>query len=104
MNTLELAKIAYKSLDDKMGIDIKVLDISEISIMGDYFIVASGSNPNQLKAMSDDVEQELYKVGCKLKHTEGHRSNTWVLLDFGDIIVHIFNQEDREFYLSLIHI
>ncbi len=99
-NSLQGAKIAYKALDDKLALDIRVLDISNISSLGDYFIIASGSNSNQLKAMADEVDEKMFKAGFILKHTEGlqtHNRN-WVLMDFGDIIVHIFHKDDREFY------
>ena len=99
-NSLEGAKIAYAALDDKLAIDIRVLDISKISTLADYFVIASGSNPNQLKAMADSVDENLYKAGYILKHTEGmqNHSRSWVLMDYGDIVVHLFNKEDREFY------
>lgn len=92
------AKTAYKALDDKMGLDINVLDIREISVIADYFVIASGNNPSQLKAMADEVEEQLYKAGFKLNHSEGFQTKSWILLDFGDIVVHLFNKEDREFY------
>ncbi len=92
-------KAAYKALDDKLAVDIRVLEISEISVIADYFVIASGANSNQLKAMADNVEEELYKAGFQLNHSEGAQFNSsWILLDFGDIIVHLFNKEDREFY------
>lgn len=92
-------KVAYKALDDKMGIDIVALDISEISVIADYFIIASASNSSQLKAMADEVEEKLYKeAGFRLNHAEGFQTKSWILLDFGDIVVHLFNKEDREFY------
>lgn len=94
----EGAKIAYKALDDKLAIDIKVLDITNVSSLADYFIIASGSNPNQLRAMSDEVDEKLFKAGFRLRHSEGMTSKNWVLMDFGDIVVHLFNKEDREFY------
>ena len=99
-NSLEGAKIAYLALDDKLAIDIKVLDISNISTLADYFIIASGSNSNQLKAMANEVDEKLFKAGFILKHTEGIQSHnrSWVLMDFGDIIVHLFDKEDRDFY------
>ncbi len=91
-------KAAFKGLDDKLAKDIKILEISELSPIADYFIIASGSNPNQIKAMADSVEEELHKAGFPLKHSEGMQTGSWVLLDFGDIIVHLFNDEDRDFY------
>lgn len=92
------AKIAYDALADKKGENIKIIDISEVSPIADYFIIADGANQNQLQAMCDAVDEELYKAGCKLKQTEGNRNSTWILMDYGDIIVHVFSKEDRLFY------
>ena len=92
------AKIAYNALADKKGDNIKIIDISEISPIADYFIIADGANQNQLQAMCDAVEEELYKAGCNLKQTEGNRNSTWILMDYGDVIVHVFSKEDRLFY------
>ncbi len=94
----KFAKIAYDALSDKKGDNIKIIDISEISPIADYFIIADGANQNQLQAMCDAVEEALYKAGCKLKQTEGNRSSTWILMDYGDVIVHVFSKEDRLFY------
>ncbi len=95
----DAAKVAYKAIDDKMGIDIKVIDIAEVSPIADYFVIASARNSSQLKAMADAVEEQLYKE-CKMEktHIEGMQTKSWILLDFNDIIVHLFNEEDREFY------
>lgn len=98
MNSKELAKIAYKALDDKKGVNIKVIDISEISIIADYFIIAGGNNENQVKAMADNVEEELHKVGINPNNIEGYTAANWILMDFGDIIIHVFNEDDRLFY------
>lgn len=97
--SFEGVKAAYKAIDDKKGIDIVVLDISEISVIADYFVIASAANSSQIKALADVVEEKLYKeAGYRLHHAEGFQTNSWILLDFGDIIVHLFNKEDREFY------
>ncbi len=95
----EAVKVAYKALDDKMGIDIKVIDISNVSPIADYFVIASASNSSQLRALAETVEEELYKK-CNIEktHTEGMQTKSWILIDFNDIIVHLFNEEDREFY------
>lgn len=98
MNSKELAKIAYKALDDKKGVNIKVIDISEISIIADYFIIAGGNNENQVKAMADNVEEGLHKAGINPNNIEGYTAANWILMDFGDIIVHVFNEDDRLFY------
>lgn len=94
----KFAKIAYQALEDKKGEDVKIIDISEISPIADYFIIADGANQNHLQAMCDAVEEKLYQAGCKLRQTEGNRNSTWILMDYGDIIVHVFSKEDRLFY------
>ena len=98
MESRELAKIAYNALDEKKGINISIIDISEISTLADYFIIAGGNNENQVKALANSVEEEMYKVDCKPKHIEGFDNANWILMDFSDIIVHVFNEEDRLFY------
>ncbi len=92
------ARIAYDALTDKKGGNIKIIDISSISPMADYFIIADGTNQNQLQAMCDAVDEALAKAGCQLKQTEGNRNSTWILMDYTDIIVHVFSKEDRLFY------
>ncbi len=96
--TNEILKKVYDALDQKKAEDIKILDIGEISPIADYFVIASGSNVNQLHAMQDAVDEALTKEGVHLKQTEGNSKSTWILLDYGDIIVHLFDQEDRLFY------
>ncbi len=102
MSTIEQAKkmasIAYKALDDKQGEDIRVIDISEISIIGDYFIIANGTNESQVRALVDNVEYELEKAGYYVIQREGYGNSSWTLLDFGDIIIHVFDKENRLFY------
>ena len=93
-----MAKLAYKALDDKKGEDIKVIDISEISILADYFIIANGTNDSQVRALVESVEEELDKAGFEVKQREGYGLGSWVLLDFGSIIVHVFDKENRLFY------
>ncbi len=98
MNSKELVKIAYTALDDKKGHDIRIIDINEVSSMGDYFIIADGSNKNQVQALCDNVEEFMHKAGAKLKNREGYSNGGWILLDYYDIIVHIFVEEERSFY------
>ena len=98
MNALEAAKVAQAAIEDKLGEDIKVLDLQGLSNIADCFVIASGKNANQLHAMANEVEQKLYKEGIKLHHSEGYSSGTWILLDFGNLLVHLFNREQREFY------
>ena len=94
----EMARIAYNALSDKKGEDIKIIDITGISVLADYFIIANGNSDSQVNALVDNVEEELHKAGYPLKQREGQASGSWVLLDFGDIIVHVFDKENRLFY------
>ena len=94
----KMVKIAVEALENTKGEDIEILDISEISSLGDYFIIANGTNRSQIQAMADRVEEELYKAGYKKKDIEGYESAFWILQDFEDIIVHIFDKENRVFY------
>ena len=95
---LNMVKIAYQALDDKLAEDIKVIDIRGISVVADYFMIANGTNKNQVQAIVDNVQEELEKAGYSMKQMEGYRAGSWVLLDFNDIIIHIFDKENRLFY------
>ena len=97
-NANKMAKLAYEALADKKAEDIKIIDIHEVSVLADYFIIASGTNRNQVQAMADNVEEELHKAGFSLKQTEGYNTANWILMDFGDLIVHMFDSENRLFY------
>lgn len=94
----EMAKTACHALSEKKAEDIRVIDISEISPLADYFIIATGANTNQIQAMVDAVDEELTKAGYQVKQIEGNRNSSWILMDYSDIIVHIFSREDRLFY------
>ncbi|MGN0155569.1 MAG: ribosome silencing factor [Lachnospiraceae bacterium] len=98
MDSRELAKAAIAGLEDKKAEDIKVIDISGVSVMADYFIIANGSNRNQVQAMADNVEEKLHELGVHPRQIEGYQTANWILMDFNDIIVHVFNEEDRLFY------
>ena len=95
---LEMAKLAIEALEDKKAEDIKIIDISEVSVLADYFIIAGGSNPSQIQALCDNVDEKLGRAGHPSKQIEGYNAANWVLLDFGDIIVHIFDKENRLLY------
>lgn len=94
----ELARIAIAALEEKKASDIRVIDISEVSVLADYFIIANGTNRAQIQALSDEVSEKMEKAGAFLKQVEGYDNASWILLDFGDVIVHIFGQEDRLLY------
>ena len=94
----EMAKIVCDALADKKGEDIRAIDISQISVLADYFIIANGSSESQVRALVDNVEEQLEKAGVQAKQREGIGLGSWVLLDFGDVIVHVFDRENRLFY------
>ncbi|HJB08276.1 MAG TPA: ribosome silencing factor [Candidatus Enterocloster faecavium] len=94
----ELVKLAYKALSDKKGGDIKIIDIHEVSVLADYFIIADGSNINQVQAMADHVQEVLGREGWECRQVEGYQNANWILLDYGDVIIHLFSREDRLFY------
>ena len=94
----EMTRLACKALDAKKAIDIKVINIQGISVMADYFIISTAGNPNQVQAMVDNVEEELHKAGFDPRQIEGYHTANWVLLDYGDIIIHVFDEENRLFY------
>lgn len=94
----EMTKIALRALDDKKAMDVKVIDIHEVSVLADYFVIASGSNQNQVQAMVDNVEEMLTKAGYEPKQIEGTRNSSWILMDYGDLIIHVFDEENRLFY------
>ena len=94
----KMAAIAYRALEDKKAENIAVINIQNVSVIADYFLVASGSNKNQVQALADNVEEQLYKAGFEKKQSEGFPSGNWILMDYGDIVVHIFDRENRLFY------
>ena len=96
--SLNMVKIAYDALDDKLAEDIKIIDIRSISVLADYFIIADGNNKNQVQAMVDNVEEQLGRAGFEPKQVEGVRNSSWILMDYGDVIVHVFDEENRLFY------
>ena len=95
---LEMARVAYQALDEKKGEDIRVIDISGISVIGDYFVITNGTSDSQVGALVDNVEEKMHEAGFTLKQREGYGAGTWVLLDYGDVIIHVFDRENRSFY------
>ena len=94
----QMAQLVCRALDGKKGRDIKVIDIHDVSVIADYFVIASGSNQNQVQAMVDNVEEQLGRAGFEPKQVEGVRNSSWILMDYGDVIVHVFDEENRLFY------
>lgn len=98
MNSKEMLKIIVEALEDKKAIDIQVIDISEVSVLADYFVVVSGSNRNQVQALSNNVEEELGKLSVFPSQIEGYNLANWILMDYKDVVIHIFDEENRSFY------
>ena len=94
----KMVQIVYDALDEKLGEDIEILKVDEISIIADYLVIANGRNQNQLNAMTDLVEEKMIEAGYKSKRIEWNKNSSWVLMDYGDVIVHVFSKEDRLFY------
>ena len=98
LTSREIALVAIEALEDKKGEDIRIIDISEVSILADYFIIASGNNRNQVQALCDNVEEKLGRMGVVQKQIEGYDNGNWILVDYRDIVIHIFDKENRLFY------
>ena len=97
-NSREMAKIAWHALEDKKAEDINAISIEKVSVLADYFLIASGNSRAQVQALAQNVEEKLGRAGYEPKQTEGYQSANWILMDYGDIIVHIFDRQNRLFY------
>lgn len=97
-NAKAIARLAIQALEDKKAEDIRIIDISQVSVIADYFIIASGTNRNQIQTLCDNVQETLGRAGYPEKQTEGYQTANWILMDFGDVIVHIFDRENRLLY------
>ena len=87
----EMVKVMVAALQDKKAEDIRIIDISNVSVIADYFVIANGNNPNQIQAMVDNVEEQMYKSGFDDPKVEGYNSASWILLDYHDVILHVFS-------------
>ena len=97
MTSLETAKSIIKILDNKKAIDLDLIRIQELTIVSDYFIIASGTSNTHVRALADEVEEEMRKLGVEPDHIEG-RATGWILLDYGCVLVHVFDPQSREYY------
>ena len=93
-----MATLALDALEEKKAEDIRIIDISSVSVLADYFIIANGTNRSQIQALADNVQEKLGRAGYICKQVEGYQTANWVLLDFGDVIVHIFDAKNRLLY------
>lgn len=98
MDALKIAKIAAESLDDKKGKEVKIIRVEDMTTLADYFVFASASNSTQVKALADEVEYKLKENDILPDHIEGKNSNEWILLDYNNVVVHVFLDESRDFY------
>lgn len=98
MNSLEMCKLAVETASDKKALDIKVLDLQGISPLTDYFVIVSATNPNQMNAIHEGINEAFHTKDMMQRSTEGNQNSGWILLDFNDVVIHIFGQQEREFY------
>lgn len=98
MTAVQMTGLAIEALEDKKAENISLIDISEVSVLADFFLIASGNNKNQVQAMIDSVEEKLGRAGAAPRHVEGYQTGNWVLMDYGDLIVHVFDRQNRLFY------
>ena len=98
LSAKEVAALAAKALDAKMGEDIRLIGITDISTLADYFLICTATSSTHVKTLCDAVEETMDEAGEPMLSREGHRGGTWVLLDYGCIAVHVFTAEAREFY------
>lgn len=94
----EVAKLAVKALDVKKGIDLKLLEITDVSTLADYFLICTASSNTHVRTLCDAVEEAMDEAGEPMVGREGHRGGTWVVLDYGCVVVHVFTEETRAFY------
>ena len=97
MTSLEKAKNIAKILDKKKAIDIIGIETKELTVMSDYFVIASGTSNTHVRALADEVDDEMKKLGVEVDHIEG-RATGWILLDYNDVLVHVFQPESRQYY------
>lgn len=97
METIKKLEIAVKALDSKKAYDIKVIKVDDLTILGDYFVIANGSSSTQVKALADEVDEKMSENGIEPNHIEGKTSG-WILLDYGDVVIHVLGRNEREFY------
>ncbi|MBR0348257.1 MAG: ribosome silencing factor [Acutalibacteraceae bacterium] len=97
MTSLETAKNIVKILDNKKAMDIDLIQTQELTIVSDYFIIANGTSNTHVRALADEVEEEMTKLGVEPDHIEG-RATGWILLDYGCVLVHVFDPQSREYY------
>ncbi|MBQ3088643.1 MAG: ribosome silencing factor [Clostridia bacterium] len=97
MQGLDIVKIACKALDDKKAMDLKAIEVTEVTVLADYFIIATATSTTHVRALSDEVEDALSNQGLEPHHIEG-RTTGWILLDYGSVVVNVMDAKNRDFY------
>jgi ribosome-associated protein len=97
-NALEIARLCSEGADSKKAFDILILDLRSLTQIADYFVICSGSNTTQVSAIADGIGHTLAKEGIRYSHVEGEQDANWVLMDYGDVVVHIFEEQTRAYY------
>lgn len=98
MKSAEKAQLCKDFLENKKGLDIKIIKADDSNVLADYIVIATGTSTTHVKALADEVEVKLKEVDVLPHHIEGSRYNSWILLDYGDVIVHVFSEESRRYY------
>lgn len=98
LNTRERARLAAAAAEEKKARDIEVLELGKVTAIADYFIICSGLSTIQVQAIADNIQEKMAEAGQQLLHREGYRNGRWVLLDYGDVVVHVFLDEERRYY------
>ena len=98
MKTKEIALTAAKALEEKKGVQVKLLEVTEVTTLAEYFLICTATSSTHVKTLCDVAEEVVEACGEPLLHREGHRGGTWVLLDFGALVCHMFTEEARQFY------
>ena len=98
MTTKEIALAAAKALEEKKGVSLKLLEVTDVTTLAEYFLICTGTSNTHVNTLCDAAEEAVENCGEPLLHREGHRGGTWVLLDFGSLVIHIFTEETRSFY------
>lgn len=98
MQSRELTLAAARALDEKKGVNVMVLEVQHLTIIADYFVIASGRSANQVRALADEVDDKLAELGETPRRREGINEGRWAVLDYGTVLVHVFHEQEREYY------
>lgn len=98
MDSKKLVDTIVEAMGDKKAIDINIIDIHNITEIADYFVICSGTSTTHIKAIADEIDFKMGEIGLQSFHKEGYDTARWILLDYADVVIHVFHQEDRGFY------